>query len=187
MDESDVITLAQDLIRIDSSNYGDAEGPGEREAAEYVAAYLSDLGLNPVLRESRASSHEPHGSVGGRGPHTAAARCSRPPRRRPCVCRGLDRGSLCRRDSRRDDLGARRGRHEGHRRDVSRGRRAPDPRRAASPPATSCLLSSPTRSTGERGAPSGSPVSTATTSTARARRSARLAGFRSTCAAAACI
>jgi len=52
MDESDVITLAQDLIRIDSSNYGDAEGPGEREVAEYVATYLSGLGLEPVLRES---------------------------------------------------------------------------------------------------------------------------------------
>ena len=52
MDESDVITLAQDLIRIDSSNYGDADGPGEREVAEYVATYLSDLGLAPVLRES---------------------------------------------------------------------------------------------------------------------------------------
>jgi len=52
MDESDVITLAQDLIRIDSSNYGDVEGPGERDVAEYVATYLSDLGLSPVLRES---------------------------------------------------------------------------------------------------------------------------------------
>ena len=52
MDESDVITLAQDLIRIDSSNYGDVDGPGERDVAEYVATYLSDLGLDPVLRES---------------------------------------------------------------------------------------------------------------------------------------
>ncbi|MGC4173756.1 M20/M25/M40 family metallo-hydrolase [Demequina sp.] len=52
MSESDVIELAQDLIRIDSSNYGDVEGPGEREVAEYVATYLSNLGLNPVIRES---------------------------------------------------------------------------------------------------------------------------------------
>ena len=52
MDETDVISLAQDLIRIDSSNFGDVEGPGEREAAEYVATYLSSLGLDPVLRES---------------------------------------------------------------------------------------------------------------------------------------
>jgi acetylornithine deacetylase/succinyl-diaminopimelate desuccinylase-like protein len=52
MPETDVIELAQDLIRIDSSNYGDVEGPGEREVAEYVATYLSDLGLDPVVRES---------------------------------------------------------------------------------------------------------------------------------------
>ncbi len=52
MSQPDVIALAQDLIRIDSSNYGDADGPGEREVAEYVATYLSDLGLEPVLRES---------------------------------------------------------------------------------------------------------------------------------------
>ncbi len=47
-----VVTIASDLIKIDTSNYGDAPGPGEREAAEYVASFLSDLGLNPVLRES---------------------------------------------------------------------------------------------------------------------------------------
>jgi len=53
MPQNDVISLAQDLIRIDTSNYGDVEGPGEREAAEYVATYLSDLGLEPVIRESQ--------------------------------------------------------------------------------------------------------------------------------------
>ena len=52
MTESDVVSLARDLIRIDTSNYGDADGPGERAAAEYVAAFLSDLGLEPVIRES---------------------------------------------------------------------------------------------------------------------------------------
>ena len=51
MDETDVISLAQDLIRIDSSNYGDVDGPGERDVAEYVATFLSNLGLEPVLRE----------------------------------------------------------------------------------------------------------------------------------------
>ncbi|MEX0913801.1 MAG: M20/M25/M40 family metallo-hydrolase [Demequina sp.] len=48
----DVVQICQDLIRIDTSNYGDEPGPGERAAAEYVAAYLSDLGLDPVIRES---------------------------------------------------------------------------------------------------------------------------------------
>ncbi|WP_062518147.1 M20/M25/M40 family metallo-hydrolase [Demequina gelatinilytica] len=52
MTESDVVRLARDLMRIDTSNYGDAEGPGERAAAEYVATFLSDLGLEPVIREA---------------------------------------------------------------------------------------------------------------------------------------
>jgi len=52
MSAESVVAIARDLIRIDTSNYGDAPGPGEREAAEYVADFLSDLGLKPVLRES---------------------------------------------------------------------------------------------------------------------------------------
>jgi acetylornithine deacetylase/succinyl-diaminopimelate desuccinylase-like protein len=47
-----VVSIAQDLIRIDTSNYGDDSGPGERRAAEYVAAFLSGLGLEPIVRES---------------------------------------------------------------------------------------------------------------------------------------
>lgn len=52
MAEVSVTSLAQDLIRIDTSNFGDDPGPGERVAAEYVATFLSDLGLDPVIRES---------------------------------------------------------------------------------------------------------------------------------------
>ncbi|WP_062213584.1 M20/M25/M40 family metallo-hydrolase [Demequina oxidasica] len=48
----DVVRICQDLIRIDTSNYGDEDGPGEREAADYVAAFLRDLGLDPVIREA---------------------------------------------------------------------------------------------------------------------------------------
>jgi acetylornithine deacetylase/succinyl-diaminopimelate desuccinylase-like protein len=48
----DIVSIAQDLIRIDTSNYGDAPGPGEAEAADYVAGFLRELGLTPVLRES---------------------------------------------------------------------------------------------------------------------------------------
>lgn len=49
---SDVVALAQDLIRIDTSNFGDDSGPGEVEATEYVASLLADVGLDPVIRES---------------------------------------------------------------------------------------------------------------------------------------
>ena len=49
---ADVVQICQDLIRIDTSNYGDDPGPGEREAADYVATFLTGLGLDPVIRES---------------------------------------------------------------------------------------------------------------------------------------
>jgi acetylornithine deacetylase/succinyl-diaminopimelate desuccinylase-like protein len=48
----EVAALAADLIRIDTSNYGDGSGPGERAAAELVAGLLCDVGLDPVLFES---------------------------------------------------------------------------------------------------------------------------------------
>lgn len=50
--EDEVVGIAADLIRIDSSNFGDNEGPGEREAAEYVAASLAEVGLEPEVFES---------------------------------------------------------------------------------------------------------------------------------------
>ncbi|WNM26081.1 M20/M25/M40 family metallo-hydrolase [Demequina capsici] len=52
MSDDSLIQLTQDLIRIDTSNYGDAPGPGERVATEYVATFLSDLGLEPTIREA---------------------------------------------------------------------------------------------------------------------------------------
>jgi acetylornithine deacetylase/succinyl-diaminopimelate desuccinylase-like protein len=50
--EDEVAALCSDLIRIDTSNYGDHSGPGERPAAERVAALLGDAGLEPVVLES---------------------------------------------------------------------------------------------------------------------------------------
>ncbi|GGO26242.1 peptidase M20 [Microbispora rosea subsp. aerata] len=50
--EDEVAELCRDLIRIDSVNAGDNAGPGEREAAEYVAAKLSEVGLEPRILES---------------------------------------------------------------------------------------------------------------------------------------
>jgi acetylornithine deacetylase/succinyl-diaminopimelate desuccinylase-like protein len=50
--QDEVIDLCQGLIRIDSSNYGDGSGPGERAAAEYVAEKLSEVGLEPTILES---------------------------------------------------------------------------------------------------------------------------------------
>lgn len=50
--EAEAIEIAQRLIRIDSSNYGDGSGPGEREAAELVAELLTEVGYEPTIVES---------------------------------------------------------------------------------------------------------------------------------------
>ncbi|KGM16368.1 M20/M25/M40 family metallo-hydrolase [Actinotalea fermentans] len=50
--EDEVVRICTDLLRIDSSNYGDGSGPGERETAEYVAASLAEVGLAPEVFES---------------------------------------------------------------------------------------------------------------------------------------
>ncbi len=41
--------IAADLIRIDTSNFGEGRSNGEAEAAEYIEGYLVGLGLNPEL------------------------------------------------------------------------------------------------------------------------------------------
>ncbi|HEX6578661.1 MAG TPA: M20/M25/M40 family metallo-hydrolase [Jiangellaceae bacterium] len=51
--DDEVVDLCRDLIRQDTSNYGDGSGPGERKAAEYVAEKLADVGLDPTLLESQ--------------------------------------------------------------------------------------------------------------------------------------
>lgn len=48
---AEVVELCRDLIRIDTTNYGDREGPGERKAAEHVAALLDEVGIESRLYE----------------------------------------------------------------------------------------------------------------------------------------
>ncbi|KAE8764695.1 M20/M25/M40 family metallo-hydrolase [Georgenia thermotolerans] len=50
--EDEVVGICQDLIRIDTSNYGDGSGPGERAAAEHVMGLLTEVGWDPELVES---------------------------------------------------------------------------------------------------------------------------------------
>lgn len=52
--ETEVVDLCRDLIRIDTSNFGDSSGPGERAAAEYVAASLAEVGIDSVILESES-------------------------------------------------------------------------------------------------------------------------------------
>ena len=44
----DVVRICQELIRIDSSNYGEGRGD-ERAAAAYVVAQLREVGLDPLV------------------------------------------------------------------------------------------------------------------------------------------
>ena len=50
--EAEVVRICRDLIRIDSSNYGDGSGPGERACAEFVMGELTEVGLDPWYVES---------------------------------------------------------------------------------------------------------------------------------------
>ena len=50
--ETEVVEICRDLIRFESVNDGTGRGDGERAAAEYVAAQLAEVGLEPQVFES---------------------------------------------------------------------------------------------------------------------------------------
>ena len=50
---AEVVELCRDLIRIDTTNYGNGEGPGERKAAEHVAGLLDEVGIEAQVIEGR--------------------------------------------------------------------------------------------------------------------------------------
>ena len=52
--DAEVLEICRDLIRLDTSNYGDDSGPGERKAAEYVAASLAEVGIESEIVEAAA-------------------------------------------------------------------------------------------------------------------------------------
>ncbi|HEX6877295.1 MAG TPA: M20/M25/M40 family metallo-hydrolase [Nocardioidaceae bacterium] len=49
---AEVVEICRDLIRIDTTNFGDGSGPGERKAAEHVATLLSEVGIESEIHES---------------------------------------------------------------------------------------------------------------------------------------
>ena len=49
---AEVVAICSDLIAIDTSNYGDEPGPGERKAAEHVAQLLDEVGIEAEVLES---------------------------------------------------------------------------------------------------------------------------------------
>lgn len=50
--EDEVVRICRELIQIDTSNYGDGSGPGEKAAADYVVGLLREVGLEPMVTES---------------------------------------------------------------------------------------------------------------------------------------
>ncbi|WP_255952808.1 M20/M25/M40 family metallo-hydrolase [Streptomyces odontomachi] len=70
--EDEVVDLCRDLIRIDTSNYGDNSGPGEREAAEYVAEKLAEVGLEPKIFESQPGRASTVARIEGEDPSRPA-------------------------------------------------------------------------------------------------------------------
>ena len=63
--------ICRDLIRIDTSNYGDDPRSREREAAEYVAGHLSDVGLEIELVEAAPGRTSVFARVSGEDPDAA--------------------------------------------------------------------------------------------------------------------
>ncbi|MEU7404628.1 M20/M25/M40 family metallo-hydrolase [Streptomyces sp. NPDC044948] len=70
--EDEVVDLCRELIRIDTSNYGDHSGPGERKAAEYVAEKLAEVGLEPRIFESHPGRASTVARIEGEDPSRPA-------------------------------------------------------------------------------------------------------------------
>ena len=51
---AEVVEICRDLIRMGTTNFGDGSGPGERKAAEHVAALLDEVGIESELYEGVA-------------------------------------------------------------------------------------------------------------------------------------
>ena len=77
--QTEVVDLCRDLIRIDTSNFGDDSGPGERKAAEYVAGLLEEVGIETRTYESEPGRTSVMARWGGQDGDGSAA--ARPPRR----------------------------------------------------------------------------------------------------------
>lgn len=70
--EDEVVDLCRELIRFDTSNYGDHSGPGERKAAEWVAGKLAEVGLDPQILESHPGRASTVARITGEDPSRPA-------------------------------------------------------------------------------------------------------------------
>ena len=72
--------LCRELIRIDTSNYGDEDDPGSK-AAEYVATLLDEVGIARLCR-ARSRARTSLVALGRGRPARTRPAPPRPPRRR---------------------------------------------------------------------------------------------------------
>jgi acetylornithine deacetylase/succinyl-diaminopimelate desuccinylase-like protein len=63
----EVVDICRDLIRMDTSNYGDEDGPGERKAAEHVAGLLDEVGIDAEIYEGEPGRANVIAQWGGSG------------------------------------------------------------------------------------------------------------------------
>ncbi|OIJ90737.1 hypothetical protein BIV25_31115 [Streptomyces sp. MUSC 14] len=70
--EDEVVDLCRELIRFDTSNYGDHSGPGERASAEWVAEKLTEVGLEPKIYESHPGRASTVARIEGEDPSRPA-------------------------------------------------------------------------------------------------------------------
>ncbi|GAB3601788.1 M20/M25/M40 family metallo-hydrolase [Microbacterium aureliae] len=68
----EVVRIARDLIRFDTTNHGGGRAAGEREAAEYVGEYLRGLGLRPEYYEPIPRRTNVCARIPGRNPDKPA-------------------------------------------------------------------------------------------------------------------
>jgi acetylornithine deacetylase/succinyl-diaminopimelate desuccinylase-like protein len=68
----DTARIAQDLIRIDSTNYGEGRSNGETEAAEYLGALLENLGLTTTYIDAEKTRTSVIARVKGSDPSLPA-------------------------------------------------------------------------------------------------------------------
>lgn len=69
---AEVVDICRDLIRIDTSNFGDSSGPGERKAAEHVASLLEEVGIACTFHEAEPGRTSVVAHWGGDGSRTDA-------------------------------------------------------------------------------------------------------------------
>jgi acetylornithine deacetylase/succinyl-diaminopimelate desuccinylase-like protein len=69
---AEVVGLCSDLIRIDTTNAGDGQGPGERKAAEHVASLLDEVGIGSEVVELSPGRTQLVARWGGDGIRTDA-------------------------------------------------------------------------------------------------------------------